>query len=287
MVLFDRKSDLGHEVPGSSRPPDARGRRSLWPWLFLALAAVCVFFSVRAYRHLQSQVRELTQENNSLNARLNKVSQQSLAATEQAAQAAESAQAAARQRDQARMAQVQSENDALEAHQQAAAAQQAASVAEQKADEYRQQREAELARLQQALGQIAETRRTAMGLVMTLGSNSVKFDFDKAEIKPQYREILSRIAGVLMGVRGYSVYVYGYTDDIGTQAYNLELSKRRADAVRDYLLKAGLDPTIITAKGFGKTDPRVRGDSAKARAMNRRVEIGLVDSTIRPAGGRL
>src|SRR5579884_904472 len=181
-----------------------------------------------------------------------------------------------------RLAQVEDQTAAAvrQASQAEANAQQAAQAAQQKAEQYRQQREEELTRLQKVLGQIAETRRTAMGLIMTLGSNSIRFDFDKATLRPENREILSRIAGVLMTLRGYHISVYGYTDDIGTQEYNLKLSERRAQAVRDYLVKAGLDPSIITTKGYGKSDPRVPGDTPQARAINRRVEIGIVDSTL-------
>src|SRR5207247_10322750 len=60
-----------------------------------------------------------------------------------------------------------------------------------------------------------------MGLVMTLDSKSIRFDFDKANITPEYRDILNRIAGILMTLKGYTIAVYGYTDDIGTQTYNL------------------------------------------------------------------
>jgi len=167
--------------------------------------------------------------------------------------------------------------------QQAAAEQQKATEAVQEAAQYRQQREAELEQLEQVLGQIAQTRRTALGLVMTLGSNSVRFDFDKTYIKPQYRDILNRIAGVLLTLKGYSISVYGYTDDIGTQAYNLKLSERRAEAVRDLLVQAGINPAIISTKGFGKSDPRVLGDSEQARAANRRVEIATMDVALLPA----
>ena len=199
---------------------------------------------------------------------------------QQASQAAANAQAAAQQRDLAKQAQENSEAQAQLARQQAAAEQQKANQATQQAEEYRQQREAELAQLQQALAQIAETRRTAMGLVMTLDSKSVRFDFDKADVKPEYRDMLNRIAGILMTIKGYRIAVYGYTDDIGTQTYNLQLSQRRAEAVRDFLVQAGISPTIMTTKGFGKSDPRVPGDSEQARAANRRVEIGIVDSRL-------
>ena len=125
---------------------------------------------------------------------------------------------------------------------------------------------------------------------MTLGSNSIKFDFDKSDLRPENREVLSRIAGVLMNLKGYSIYVYGYTDDVGSQEYNQKLSERRAQAVRDYLVQAGLDPGILSTRGYGKSDPRVRGNSPDARTANRRVEIGIVDSRLRfqevpPPGG--
>jgi outer membrane protein OmpA-like peptidoglycan-associated protein len=206
--------------------------------------------------------------------------EQSQTLAQQASQAAANAQAAAQQRDSAKQDQANSEAQAQLARQQAAAEQQRADQATQQAEEYRKQREADLARLQQALGQIVETRRTAMGLVMTLDSKSIRFDFDKAEIKPQYRDILNRIAGILMTLKGYTISVYGYTDDVGTQAYNLQLSQRRAEAVRDFLVQAGIPATIMSTKGYGKSDPRVPGNSEKARAANRRVEIGIVDSRL-------
>jgi hypothetical protein len=69
--------------------------------------------------------------------------------------------------------------------------------AQVEADRIRKQAEAEVTRLQQALGQVAETRRTALGLVMNLGSEYLKFDFDKAELRAGDRELLSRIAGIV------------------------------------------------------------------------------------------
>ena len=91
--------------------------------------------------------------------------------------------------------------------------------------------------------------------------------------------MLNRIAGILMTIKGYTIAVYGYTDDIGTQTYNLQLSQRHAEAVRDFLVQAGIPPTMTT-KGFGKSNPRVPSDSEQARAANRRVEIGIVDSRL-------
>jgi outer membrane protein OmpA-like peptidoglycan-associated protein len=249
--------------------------------LGLALAlGVLGFWMFRSVRRLDRRVAQLSQQVDRLNRRVGGAEQQSQSLAERATQAAASAKAAAQQRDEAKQAEESSAAQAQSALQEAAAAQDQAKQAERKAEEYRKQREEELQQLQRVLGQIAETHRTAVGLVMTLGEKSVRFDFDKADVKPQYRDVLNRIAGVLMTLKQYSIYVYGYTDDVGTPEYNLKLSARRAEAVRTALIQAGIKPTVITTKGFGKSDPRLKGDSPKARSANRRVEIGLVDSRV-------
>ena len=246
----------------------------------IALSLVLGFVYLISFRRLEGELARLSRQTEGLNRMVERVQEQSQTSAQQASEAAANARAAAQQRDSANQAQLNSEAQAQLALQQAAAEQRKADQATQQAEEYRQERESELQQLQQALGQIAETRRTAMGLVMTLDSKSIRFDFDKANIKPEYRDILNRIAGILMTLKGYTVAVYGYTDDIGTQTYNLQLSQRRAEAVRDFLVQAGISPIIMSAKGFGKSDPRVPGDSDQARAANRRVEIGIVDSKL-------
>ncbi len=247
----------------------------------IALSLVLGSVYLISVRRLEREVARLSQQTEGFSRLVVRAQEQSQTLAQQASQAAANAQAAAQQRDLAKQDQSNSEAQAQLARQQAAAEQQKADQATQQAEEYRQEREAELVQLQQALGQIAETRRTAMGLVMTLDSKSIRFDFDKANIKPEYRDILNRIAGILMTLKGYTIAVYGYTDDIGTQTYNnLQLSQRRAEAVRDFLMQTGISPTIMSTKGFGKSDPRVPGDSEQARAANRRVEIGIVDSKL-------
>jgi outer membrane protein OmpA-like peptidoglycan-associated protein len=238
------------------------------------------FWLLRSVRRQDRRMARLSQQMEQLNRRVGGVEQQSQQLAQQASQAAASAKSAAQQRDEAKQSEQNSAIQAQSALQAAATAQQQANQATQKAEGYRKQHEEELQQLQQALGQVAETHRTALGLVMTLGEKSIRFDFDKAEIKPQYRDILNRIAGILMTLKQYSIYVYGYTDDVGTQDYNLKLSTRRAQAVRSSLINAGIKPDAINAKGFGKSDPRVKGDAPKARSANRRVEIGIVDSRI-------
>lgn len=255
------------------------------------VVAVGILFYLTLTRlsRMDHEVHQLSAQVQKSNQKVETASAKAASALLQASRAEQSAVAAAKQRNQAEKAKAQFQQQAQQAQQQAEqakqqvlAAQEAADKARQKAEEYRKEREAELDRLQEALGHIAKTRRTAMGLVMTLGSKSIRFGFDKSNLRPSDKEVLSRIAGILSVLKGYSIYVYGYTDDIGTQAYNLKLSDRRATSVRNYLVKNGLNPKIITTKGFGKKDPLVPGSSPKARAINRRVEIGIVDSTIRP-----
>lgn len=148
------------------------------------------------------------------------------------------------------------------------------------AERIRKQRERELDHMQEALSHIVDTRRTPVGMVMNLGEDSFLFDFDKATLRPENREILSRIAGVLLASHGYRIYVYGHTDDVGEAGYNRRLSERRAQAVRDYLVQAGLPEDLVEAKGFGEESPKVAGKSEAARQKNRRVEIGVVDTVI-------
>jgi outer membrane protein OmpA-like peptidoglycan-associated protein len=272
-------SPSAHEQRGGSAKTSNKAAVALGA-LALAVALVLGGWLLRSVRRLDRRVAQLGQQVDRLSRRVGGAEQQSQTLAQQASQAAASAKAAAQQRDAAKQSEETSAAQAQSALQAAADAQKQATQAQQKAEEYRKQREEELQQAQQALGQIAETHRTAVGLVMTLGEKSVRFDFDKSEIKPQYRDILNRIAGVLMTLKQYSISVYGYTDDVGTPEYNLKLSGRRAEAVRNSLVQAGIKPGVITAKGFGKSDPRVKGDSPKARAANRRVEIGIVDSRL-------
>jgi OOP family OmpA-OmpF porin len=67
---------------------------------------------------------------------------------------------------------------------------------------------------------------------------------------------------------------------VGSDAYNQTLSERRAAAVRDYLVEAGLSPQIFSVTGHGKARPLVQGTSDEARARNRRVELGIVNTRI-------
>ena len=244
--------------------------------LLIALLAAVGYVGYEVWRRAVAIEGQLA----ALSTRMEETSTLARQALERATNAEAAARAAAegRQVAEAQTGQAQAEADA--ARNQAVSALETAATAKAEADRIRKQAEAELNRLQEALSQVAETRRTALGLVMNLGSDYLKFDFDKAELHTGDRELLSRVAGILLTSPDYTVSVNGHTDDVGTDEYNQKLSERRAQSVRDYLEKVGLRPEILSVTGHGKKRPLVPGTSEKARAKNRRVELGIVNTRI-------
>jgi outer membrane protein OmpA-like peptidoglycan-associated protein len=273
-----RESGLSLRDHEPSEPVRRGGAgRTLLAILLILLFAGVGFLAYAIRRRADDLERRIA----ALSAQSDQASTLSRRAIEQAAQAEAAARAAAegRQLAEAQTAEARQETDA--ARQEATTAREKAARAEAEAAEVRKKAEAELSRLEAALGQIAETRRTALGLVMSLGSDYLKFEFDKAELRPEDKELLSRVAGILLTSDDYTVSVNGHTDDVGTAAYNQKLSERRAQAVRDYLVKAGLPPGILSVTGHGKSLPVVRGTSEEARAKNRRVELAIASTRIR------
>ena len=260
-------------------PARGRGRGVLLFLLFLLILALAGL-GLLAYRILlraEAVERQLA----AVSAKADEAAALARQATERSntAEAAARAAAEGRQLAEAQTAGARQEADA--ARQEATSAKETAAQAQAEAAAIRKKAEAEVNRLEAALGQVAETRRTALGLVMNLGSDHLKFEFDKADLRPEDRELLSRIAGIILTSHDYTISVNGHTDDVGSDAYNMALSERRAQAVRDYLVKAGLPAQILTVQGYGKSLPLVRGTSEAARAKNRRVELGLVNTQIR------
>ncbi len=116
------------------------------------------------------------------------------------------------------------------------------------------------------------TRESARGLLLTL---TEAFDSRKSELKPGPRELLARLVGVLGSTDLVTIRIDGHTDNSGREDSNLTLSQDRANAVRDFLVSAGLSDDIIHAEGFGSSRPIVPNEDDESRAMNRRVEIVL------------
>jgi len=273
---------VGQENPDSTRSPFPRMYKIALAVCLVLLVCLSVvgFYLYNRAQEAEEQLAELSQLVTDLTESVERATESAAIARSASTQAEELAQLAARGRAIAEASQRASDLRAMRAEEEADDALEIAHETQQELNRLRRQREEELNRLQKALSRIVETRRTALGLVMNLGSDTLKFDFDKATLRPENREILSRIAGVLLTSAGYRVQIYGHTDDIGTTEYNQELSERRAATVREYLIQAGIDSGIIATKGFGKSNPRVPGGSNEARSMNRRVEIGIIDTMV-------
>lgn len=106
----------------------------------------------------------------------------------------------------------------------------------------------------------------------------VEFDVDKDTIRPEYYENLDELAQALQSpqLRGREVLLIGHTDSDASEAYNLDLSRRRAMAVRTYLVQNhGLDPNLLRTDGRGESDPLVPNTSPANKQLNRRVEVRL------------
>jgi len=101
----------------------------------------------------------------------------------------------------------------------------------------------------------------------------VNFDFDKAVIRPEDYVKLDQDADTLKEWGDVDVEVAGHTCSIGTEDYNMGLSRRRAEAVRNYLIGKGLNADRLTAKGYGESRPVASNATFEGRAQNRRVEL--------------
>ena len=126
------------------------------------------------------------------------------------------------------------------------------------------------ARLQAEVDQLKATP-TPRGLVLTLGD--VLFDTGRAELNPGAGRKLDQLAQFLNEHKDRRVQIDGFTDSVGTDAYNEDLSRRRADAVKSALLSRGIDSARIGTVGYGKAYPVANNNDSGGRQLNRRVEV--------------
>ena len=270
-------------------PEIPRAEKRVSHWLLASVVIGLISFLLLAWffwvrlRRTETQLQSTLQRLETLATKQESLNTDLTHAHQEAQMAREQTRAAEEHATKSELAHAQAVNEAEQAQAAKVLANQQAQNAREELDQIRKAREEELNRMQEALAKVAATRRTADGMIIDLGNDSFKFDFDKATLRPENRELLSRLAGILLASHGYRLHVYGYTDDVGTDEYNQGLSERRAQAVRDYLAQSGIPPEIVTTKGFGKSSPRVKAKSAEAREKNRRVEIGIVDTVIKYA----
>jgi outer membrane protein OmpA-like peptidoglycan-associated protein len=112
---------------------------------------------------------------------------------------------------------------------------------------------------------------TPRGLVMTLGD--VLFDTGRAELNPGAARKLDQLAQFLNEHKDRRVQIDGFTDSVGTDSYNEQLSQRRADAVKSALVTRGIDSSRIGTEGYGKAYPVANNSDSGGRQLNRRVEV--------------
>ena len=106
--------------------------------------------------------------------------------------------------------------------------------------------------------------------------NNVRFEFDRSDLLPDSRTLLEQVAASLKDQPELKIEVAGHTDSMGSDAYNLALSDRRAASVRSYLVKQGVPTANIYSKGYGERVPVATNNTDEGRALNRRVEIHLL-----------
>lgn len=197
--------------------------------------------------------------------------QEALAEAAQAAKAKEEA-------EQARQAALAEQQAALAQKQDALAQKQAAEAEAEKAREAAAKADAEKADLRKQLlaqlNSILQTNDSARGLIVNM--SDVLFDTGSYTLKPGARETMAKISGILLAHPGLTLQIEGYTDSVGSDEYNQQLSEQRAGSVRDFLAQEGVPASSITAKGLGKADPVASNDTPEGRQRNRRVEI-IVD----------
>ncbi len=196
-------------------------------------------------------------------------------AAQEAAQQREAAERAKREADAARAS--------AEAQQQALAVEaDKARKAAEESDRLRQQAERDKAdlraRLLAQLNTILSTRDTARGLIANM--SDVLFKTGSFELLGGARERLAKVSGIVLAYPGLHLDVEGHTDSVGGDEYNLTLSQRRAQAVRDYLVQQGIQEGSIASRGLGKSAPVATNDTPEGRQQNRRVELVLSGEAI-------
>jgi outer membrane protein OmpA-like peptidoglycan-associated protein len=107
----------------------------------------------------------------------------------------------------------------------------------------------------------------------------VHFDVDKDQVKPESLPLLQEVAAILLAHPEIEkVEIQGHTDDQGDDEYNLDLSQRRVESVRNLLVVQGVDAGRLEARGYGESQPLAEGQSDDARAANRRVQFVIIET---------
>jgi len=122
----------------------------------------------------------------------------------------------------------------------------------------------------------AQVERVGEGIKLILGESTVNFEFDKSDLTSQAKSNLDKLVKVFKEHPDTKLMIYGYTDNVGKEEYNLKLSRSRANAVKAYLVSKGISTKRMTTEGMGIADPIASNSTDAGRAKNRRVEFSIV-----------
>lgn len=159
----------------------------------------------------------------------------------------------------------------------------ARAVAAERARDEQDRLAAEVRRLQAQVAEL-EAEKTERGWILTLGSDLL-FDVGQAKLKPGGQSAIQSVARFMRERGEHKIVIEGFTDNTGSAALNQRLSERRALAVRDALVKQGIDAERIEARGLGPANPVASNDNPGGRSLNRRVEIVIGEGVGRAATG--
>jgi outer membrane protein OmpA-like peptidoglycan-associated protein len=121
----------------------------------------------------------------------------------------------------------------------------------------------------------AQVTRVGEGINMTFNSGLL-FKINSSVLSEEARVNLGKVAGIFIKYPETNILIEGHTDNTGTPEYNMELSRKRAYAVSDYLVSKGVSANRMDIKWYGETQPKYPNDNDANRALNRRVELGIM-----------
>ena len=122
----------------------------------------------------------------------------------------------------------------------------------------------------------AQVERVGEGIMLTLGENAVRFDTNKSTLTSAAQANLQKLVPVFKSYENTDIVIYGYTDSTGKPDYNLSLSEKRANSVKNFLTSNGIDNARFQTKGMGINDPIATNETTEGRSQNRRVEFAIV-----------
>lgn len=109
--------------------------------------------------------------------------------------------------------------------------------------------------------------------------SDIRFDFDEATLRPESEEYLDKFVTILTKFPSIHLSIIGHTDNVGDSQYNMQLSKKRAEAVAEYFIENGVDSSRLLCYGYGSRQPLTENSTSEGRAMNRRVEFDILEGT--------